>query len=91
MKHIIRTVAENFLLIFILRWSMREGAPGHIMKLPPILILLLLLAAGGLSRAQILNGSFETPVINSVNVLGLGLVPGLNIYTAGGNPTGITD
>ncbi len=38
-----------------------------------------------------LNGDFETPTVNTVSVLGLGLIPGLNIYAASVNPNGITD
>jgi hypothetical protein len=53
-------------------------------------LLVLLLGAGG-AGAQILNGDFETPVVGTVSVLGLGLIPGVGVYTSLTNPTGITD
>jgi hypothetical protein len=50
---------------------------------------LLLLAIGALSvRAQILNDSFESPAVSNLNVLGIGLLPGSEIFGPG---TGITD
>jgi hypothetical protein len=55
-----------------------------------ITFLASLLFATGLltSRAQILNGSFESPSVQNLSVLGLGLLPGSQTFTSG---TGITD
>lgn len=54
-------------------------------------LLFLLAAVGPTARAQILNGSFESPAIATLNVAGLGVAPGVVIYTSIINPTGITD
>ena len=40
------------------------------------------------ARAQILNGSFESPVVSNLSVLGLGVAPGITVFTSTG---GITD
>jgi hypothetical protein len=49
----------------------------------------LLLAAATLSgRAQILNDSFESPAVSNLSVLGIGLLPGSEIFGPG---NGITD
>lgn len=55
-----------------------------------IKILAPLLLAAGLTtaRAQILNGSFESPTVSNLSVLGIGLLPGVQVFTAG---NGITD
>ncbi len=56
------------------------------------LVFSFLLAGAGLTaRAQILNGSFETPAISTLNVAGLGVAPGVTVYTSIINPTGITN
>jgi hypothetical protein len=49
----------------------------------------VLLAAGALSaRGQILNDSFESPAVSNLSVLGIGLLPGSQIFGPG---DGITD
>lgn len=53
--------------------------------------MLALLVSAGVTRAQILNGSFESPAISTLSVVGLGLAPGVQIYTSISDPTGITD
>ena len=43
------------------------------------------------ARAQILNGSFESPPVSNLSVLGLGLLPGATIFTSLTDPGGIPD
>lgn len=60
------------------------------MKLTHLAMLSALLMPAFNAHAQILNGSFETPAISTLNVLGLGVAPGVQIFTSIINPTGIT-
>lgn len=65
------------------------------MKLSPLLLASLALAAALLpARAQnlILNGSFETPVVGTISLFGIGVAPGSETFIDAGSPnTGITD
>ena len=90
MKHIIAPVAENILLISSRARSILRGNRRSILNYRLIALSLLSLAAAVSARAQIINGSFETPVINTLNVAGLGLAPGVVVYTSIINPTAIT-
>ena len=60
------------------------------MKLASLLITAAFLAAAAAARGQILNGSFESPSISTLNVAGLGVAPGVQLYTSVTDPTGIT-
>ena len=89
MKHIIAPVAENILLICRRCRSIPLQTEVHLNYRLVILSLLSLVAAVS-ARAQIINGSFETPAITTLNVAGLGIAPGVVIYTSIINPTAIT-
>jgi hypothetical protein len=61
------------------------------LKIIPLIAVLSLLGSAEAATAQILNGSFESPAISNLSVLGLGVAPGVQIYTSISDPTGITD
>jgi hypothetical protein len=83
-------VAEKKFLISRICAPIPLGNRRFLIKIPILALSLVSLTGGLTARAQILNGSFESPVISNLNVVGLGVAPGITVYTSLGNPNGIT-